>query len=111
MRGCAARKTNPPKIILSPALGMGASISPQRKQNISMNGYLFTAGLTQTQVIKTPGRGGQMIDTIQTWDSCASAIIYGGDPEQAQARFEAWCRGSPEGENPAEVEIKKVIAA
>jgi len=76
-----------------------------------MNGYLFTAGLTQTQVIRTPGRGGQMIDTLQTWDACASAIIYGGDPEQAQNRFEAWSRSSPEGENPAEVEIKKVVAA
>jgi hypothetical protein len=40
-----------------------------------------------------------------------SAIIYGGDPEQAQKRFEAWCRRTPEGENPVETEIKKVVAA
>jgi hypothetical protein len=40
-----------------------------------------------------------------------SAIIYGGDPEQAQKRFEAWCRRTPEGENPVETEIKKVGAA
>jgi hypothetical protein len=76
-----------------------------------MNGYLFTAGLTQTQVRPTPGRGGQMVDSIRNWDSCASAIIYGGDPQQSQKRFEAWCRRTPEGENPIETEIKKIVAA
>jgi hypothetical protein len=83
-----------------------------RKQNdIAMNGYLFTAGLTQVQVGPAPGRGGQVVDMLQTWDGCASAIIYGGDAEQAQKRFEAWCRSSSDGENPARVEIKKVVAA
>jgi hypothetical protein len=76
-----------------------------------MNAYLFTAGLTQSQVRPTPGRGGQMVDSLRTWDSCMSAIIYGGDVEQAQKRFEAWCRRTPEGENPVETEIKKVVAA
>jgi len=76
-----------------------------------MNGYLFTAGLTQTQVHPTPGRGGQMVDSIQVRDSCVSTIIYGGDPQQAQKRFEAWCRRTPEGENPVETDIKKVVAA
>ena len=89
---------------------MSASIS--RKQNdIAMNGYLFTAGLTQSQVRPTPGRGGQLVDSMQTWDTCVSAIIYGGDAQQAQKRFEAWCRLIPEGENPVETEIKKVVAA
>jgi hypothetical protein len=89
---------------------VSASIS--RKQNdIAMNGYLFTAGLTQSQVRPNPGRGGQMVDSIQTWDACVSAIIYGGDPEQAQKRFEAWCRQTPEGQNPAETVIKKVVAS
>ena len=78
---------------------------------MTMNGYLFTAGLTQTQVRPTPGRGGQMIDSIRNWDHCMSAIIYGGDAEQAQKRFEAWCRRTPEDENPIETEIKKVVAA
>ena len=83
-----------------------------RNQNdIAMNGYLFTAGLTQTQVRPTPGRGGQMVDSIRNWDSCASAIIYGGDAEQAQKRFEAWCRRTPDGENPVETEIKRIVAA
>jgi len=76
-----------------------------------MNGYLFTAGLTRTQAASAPGRGGLVMNTLQTWDGCASAIIYGGDAEQAQKRFEAWCRPSSEGENPARVEIKKVVAA
>ncbi len=76
-----------------------------------MNAYLFTAGLTQSQVRPTPGRGGQMVDSIQIWDSCVSAVIYGGDPEQAQKRFESWCRLTPEGETAVETEIKKVVAA
>lgn len=76
-----------------------------------MNGYLFTAGLTQSQVRPTAGRGGKMVDSIQIWDACVSAIIYGGDAEQAQKRFEAWCRQTPEGQNPLETEIKKVVAA
>jgi hypothetical protein len=88
---------------------VSASIS--RKQNdIAMNGYLFTAGLTQFQVRPTPGRGGQMVDHLQTWDTCVSAIIY-GDAEQAQKRFEAWCRLIPDGENPVEMDFKKVVAA
>ena len=82
----------------------------QTKQ-YAMNGYLFTAGFTRSQIRPTAGRGGQMVETLQTWDGCASAIIYGGDAEQAQKRFEAWCRLTPEGENPAGVEIKKVVAA
>jgi len=76
-----------------------------------MNGYLFTAGLTQTQVRPASGRGGQLLDSIRNWDSCASAIIYGSDTQQAQKRFEAWCRRTSEGENPIEMEIKKVVAA
>ena len=76
-----------------------------------MNGYLFIAGVTQSQVLPAPARGGQMVDTFQTWDGCASAIIYGGDPESAQKRFEAWCHPPPAGEHPARVEIKKIVAA
>ena len=76
-----------------------------------MNGYLFTAGLTQSQIRAAPDRGGQMVDRLQTWDTCVSAIIYGGDAEQAQKRFEAWCCQTPEGQNPVETDIKKVVAA
>jgi hypothetical protein len=76
-----------------------------------MNGYLFTAGLTQSQVRPTSDRGGQLVDRLQTWDTCASAIVYGGDAEQAQKRFEAWCRLIPDGENPVEMDFKKLVAA
>jgi hypothetical protein len=76
-----------------------------------MNGYLFTAGFTRSQIRPTHGRGGQMADTVQIWDGCASAIIYGGVAEQAQKRFETWCRQTPDGENPVEMELKKVVAA
>ena len=89
---------------------MSASIL-QKQNDIAMNGYLFTAALTQSQIRPTPGRGGQMVETLQTWDGCASAIIYGGDAEQAQRRFEAWCCQTSEREHPARVEIKKVVAA
>ena len=78
---------------------------------MAMNGYLYIAGFTKSQAVPTPGRGGQVVDTFRTWDGCASAIIYGGNPEQAQKRFEAWCHPPPDGENPATVKIKKVVAA
>ena len=76
-----------------------------------MNGYLFSAGLTQSQVRPTSGRGGEMINRLMTWDACVSAIIYGGDAERAQKRFEAWCRLTPDGENPVEMNIKEIVAA
>ena len=76
-----------------------------------MSGYLFTAGLTQSQMCPTPDRGGQMVDRLQTWDCCASAIVYGGDAEQAQKRFVAWCRLIPDGENPVEMDFKKITGA
>ena len=51
-----------------------------------------------------------MEDSLQVWDSCVSAIVYGGNPEQAQERFEAWCHPPQEGEHPAMVTIKKIVA-
>jgi hypothetical protein len=81
------------------------------QSDIAMNGYLFTAGLTQSQVRPTSDRGGQSVDRLQTWDTCASAIIYGGAAEQAQKRFEAWCRLIPDGEKPVEMDFKKIVAA
>jgi hypothetical protein len=100
-----------PDIFVAFFPGLMLQSRPTRSQSIAMNAYLFTAGLTQSQVRPAPGRGGQMVDSIQIWDACVSAVIYGGDPEQAQKRFEAWCRLTPEGENTVETEIKKVVAA
>ncbi|MGB7749403.1 MAG: hypothetical protein WBN75_19185 [Verrucomicrobiia bacterium] len=39
-----------------------------------MNGYLFTASLTQSQVRPAPGRGGQLVDRLLTWDTCCSFV-------------------------------------
>jgi hypothetical protein len=52
-----------------------------------------------------------MADSMQTWDSCITAIVYGGGADRAQKKFEAWCCTSPEGENPIETEIKRIVAA
>jgi hypothetical protein len=76
-----------------------------------MDAYLFNAGVSQSQIRPLPSRYGQMRDSLQTWDSCITAIVYGGDADRAQKKFEAWCCTSPEGENAVETEIKKVLAA
>ncbi|HTQ50843.1 MAG TPA: hypothetical protein VMJ12_09030 [Candidatus Acidoferrales bacterium] len=75
-----------------------------------MNAYLFTGVTTRSQVRPIPGRrdaGG----TIQTWDACASQIVLGDSPEEAQTKFEIWLRTMPEGENPVEVILRKIAAA
>jgi hypothetical protein len=95
---------------LSPAAGMIASISRSQKY-IAMNAYLFSAGVSQAQIRPTPNRNGQMADSLQTWDSCITAIVYGGDAGRAQEKFETWCGTSPEGENPVETTIKRLVAA
>ena len=89
---------------------MIASIS-HGQDDIAMNAYLFNAGVSQAQVRSLPNRYGQMRDSLQTWDSCITAIVYGGDAERAQKKFEVWCCTSPEGANPVETEIKKIVAA
>jgi hypothetical protein len=99
------------EIIVSPALETDGSISRQHQLPTVMNAYLFNAGVSQAQVRPSPNRSGQMMDRLQTWDSCLTAIVYGGDAERAQKKFEAWCCSSPEGEKTIETEIKKVLAA
>ncbi|MGH7993931.1 MAG: hypothetical protein ACREDQ_10470 [Limisphaerales bacterium] len=75
-----------------------------------MNAYLFTAVVTRSQVRPVTGRYGSA-NTIQTWDTSMSQIVLGGSPDEAQKRFEAWLRTTPEGENPVEVTIRKIAAA
>jgi len=49
---------------------------------MNQTGYLFTAGVTISQVRSVPGvRGGK---TLQTWDTCTTAIVYGDGAERAQ---------------------------
>ena len=72
-------------------------------------GYLFTAGVTQSQMRPSPGlRGGK---SLQTWDTCMSAIVYGDDAGRAQKTFEDWCQGSQEGEDPVQTEVKNIVGA
>jgi hypothetical protein len=40
-----------------------------------------------------------------------TGIVYGGDADRAQKKFEAWCCISPEGENAVETVIKRIVAA
>lgn len=75
-----------------------------------MNAYLFTGVTTRSQVRPTTGRQGP-VDTIQTWDACATQIIFGDSPDEAQKRFETWLCATPAGEEPAEVRIRKIAAA
>ncbi|HLX96369.1 MAG TPA: hypothetical protein VKU37_11560 [Verrucomicrobiae bacterium] len=75
-----------------------------------MNAYLFTAVTTRSQVRPTMGRYG-MADSIQNWDACASLVVLGDSPDEAQGRFETWLRATPEGENPVEVTFRKITAA
>jgi len=56
------------------------------------------------------GRYG-MADSIQNWDACASLVVLGDSPDEAQGRFETWLRATPEGENPVEVTFRKITAA
>ncbi len=71
-------------------------------------GYLFTAGVTQSQMRPSPGlRGGK---SLQSWDTCMSAIVYGGDAARAQTTFENWCQGPREGAG-IQTEIKKIVGA
>ncbi len=68
-----------------------------------MNAYLFNAGVGRAQNHSTRG--------FLSWDSCESAIVLGNDAEEAQKKFEAWCCTSPDGENPVESVVKRVVAA
>jgi hypothetical protein len=72
-------------------------------------GYLFTAGVTQSQMRPSPGLRGDK--SLQTWDTCMSLIVYGGDAAIAQKAFEDWCQRLQEGEDPVQTEIKKIVGA
>src|SRR6266568_4157293 len=69
-------------------------------------GRLFTAGVTQSQMRPSPGlRGGK---SLRSWDTCMSAIVYGGDAARAQTTFENCCQGPREGAG-IQTEIKKIV--
>ncbi len=75
-----------------------------------MNAYLFTAITIRSQVRKTAGPYGTS-ESFQIWDGCTSTIALGDNPGEAGEKFDAWLHAQPEGENPMEIEVKRVTAA
>jgi hypothetical protein len=69
-------------------------------------GYLFAAGVTVTRMLPTAGG-----NTLQSWDTCMTAIVYGSEVDRAQQTFERWCQATREGEEQTETEIKKIVGA
>jgi hypothetical protein len=84
---------------------------PKRSDSIAMNAYLFTAATTVSQVRSAPGAFGESTNSIHTWDSCATLIVCGDQADQAQKQFETWLCRTPEGQNPIQAAIKKIVAA
>src|SRR6266446_1082496 len=70
--------------------------------------YLFAAGATLSQMRPSGFRGDK---TLQTWDTCLTAILYAGNADRAQKTFEDWCQTPREGEDPVQTEIKKLVGA
>jgi len=76
-----------------------------------MHAYLFTAAVSYSQVRETDVGRGLTANRLATWDSCTSLIMCGDNSEEAQTRFEAWLRRSPQDENPVQTEIRRLVAA
>jgi len=92
-------------------LGSVVQFRVAQTERAIMNAYLFSAGCTTTQLCPMPDRGGRMVDQLRTSDNCASAIIYGGEVEQAQKRFGDWLRYTPDAAHSVQVDIKRLVAA
>lgn len=76
-----------------------------------MNAYLFTSLSTVSQV-RPIGLGGfRRTETLQTWDASGSMIVVSENSDAAQAFFENWVRTQTPGENPLQIEIRKISGA
>ena len=75
---------------------------------MKQHGYLFAAGVTLSQLRPSGFRGDK---TLQTWDTCLTAILYAGDVDRAQKAFEDWCQAPREGQDPTQTEFKKFVRA
>jgi len=75
-----------------------------------MNAYLFTSLSTITQIrpSKTSYRG---TNTVQTWDASANFVIIEQNSDKAQALFEECIHTQAPGENPMQIEVKKISGA
>ena len=76
-----------------------------------MNAYFFAGFAMWIQFGETSGLYGQKTNQPRSWDSCASMVLIGGTPDEAQARFETWLGGIPEGETGLRKEIGIVVGA
>jgi hypothetical protein len=73
-------------------------------RSMDQNAYLFSAGVSIMRMVPVPGaRGGQ---TLNSWDTCMTAIVHGSDAAGAQKSFENWCLASREDE---QTTIKKLL--
>jgi hypothetical protein len=75
-----------------------------------MSAYYLTGTYTCTQVRKTPGQAGPR-DTIEVWDAWSSQLVLSYSPDGARELFESDLRAHPEGENPKDVIIRKIVTA
>jgi hypothetical protein len=75
-----------------------------------MSAFYLTGTYTCTQVRESTGRGGPR-DTIQAWDAWQSQLILSYSEDGARELFESALRVQPEGENPLDVVIQKIVAA
>jgi hypothetical protein len=77
-----------------------------------MNAYLFSAGATHFTLSQSPERHGTSHAAIESYDSCVTTILCGGDLARAQKRFEAWCQPpAEEAVRKSWVEIKRIVSA
>lgn len=74
-----------------------------------MNAYLFTSISTISQV--RPLGDFRRTETLQTWDASGSMIVVSENSDAAQAYFENWVRTQTPGENPMQIEIRKISGA
>jgi hypothetical protein len=74
-----------------------------------MNAYLFASISTISQV--RPLGDFRRTETLQTWDASGSMIVVSENSDAAQAYFENWIRTQTPGENPMQIEIRKISGA
>jgi hypothetical protein len=74
-----------------------------------MNAFLLTANLTRSQLQPVPGS--RTANRMQNWSTCLNLIALADNLDVARKRFEESLRVQPEGENPVQTDINKIISA
>ena len=76
-----------------------------------MNGYLFTASVSRSLLREAAASRRPAAHRPQTWNACLSSIVCSDNADEAKKLFEASLHASPEGEDPFETQINKLVAA